>query len=300
MIEDMTETANPQDHISGETSAPSVTDALAYLKSRKLLVGLIIVFFLAVASVVYFLSQPIYRSEAIVLPLTDEESENQLSRLAGQFGGLASLAGINLQGGSSSVASIATLRSKQLIQKFIESENLAPTLVEVQRGFLGRFGTSSGDTLEEAVKLFDEEIRTVTEDPDTGLVLLRIDWHNRTQAAEWAEKLLAIADNELRQRTILESRASMQFMERELNATSVVAVQQAIYGLMETETKRMTLANTRPEYAFRVIDPPRVPEHDDQIWPNPVIIFTAAALMSILVLALMAVLFSTPSLRSTR
>ena len=49
----------------------------------------------AVASVVYAISQPnIYKSEALLAP-AEQEGGGGLSALAGQFGGLASLAGVN-------------------------------------------------------------------------------------------------------------------------------------------------------------------------------------------------------------
>ena len=50
----------------------------------------------AVASVFYAINQPnIYKSEALLAP-AEQDQQGGLGALAGQFGGLASLAGVNL------------------------------------------------------------------------------------------------------------------------------------------------------------------------------------------------------------
>jgi uncharacterized protein involved in exopolysaccharide biosynthesis len=266
-----------------------VGDIASYLRAHAALTVGVMVLCACFGIAVLVFSDPVYRSEVQILPLKDDESGGQLSRLAGQFGGLASLAGISLPSSSSTVASVATLRSKGLVERFIENEGLIPILFA--REWDDVAGAWSGDapTMEDAVRLFDEEVRTVFEDKDSGLVVLRIDWTDPVRAAEWATKLVSLADSELRQRTIDESRESMRFLEREMDGTSVVAVQQAIYGLMESETKKIMLANARPEYAFRVIDPPRVPDANDAIWPDPILILGASFLFGVAVVLLLAV-----------
>lgn len=274
---------------SASNEALRVRDIAAYLRAHVVLVGGIILLCMGFGIAMLVLSTPLYRSETVILPLTDDESGAQLARFSGQFGGLASLAGISLPSSSSSAASLATLRSKGLIERFVEGEGLMPILFSSD--WDDAAGAWSGDppTIEDAVKLFDEKVRTVFEDKDSGLVVLRIDWSDPARAADWAAKLVALADSELRQRTIEESRASMLFLERELGGTSVVAVQQAIYGLMERETKKIMLANARPEYAFRIIDSPRVPDFDDSIWPDPLLVLGASFLFGVAVVLLLAV-----------
>lgn len=56
-------------------------------------------FIFAVSSIVFALSQPnIYKASTILAPVSDEGGMGDLSALAGQFGGLASMAGIDLGG----------------------------------------------------------------------------------------------------------------------------------------------------------------------------------------------------------
>ncbi len=83
-----------------------------------------ITFVFAVASIFYALSLPnIYKSEALLAP-AEENSGGGLAGLAGQFGGLASLAGVNLGGGDKTALAIEVLKSREFISKFIKKHEL--------------------------------------------------------------------------------------------------------------------------------------------------------------------------------
>ena len=85
----------------------------------------------AVASVFYALSKPDeYKASVLLAPVTSDNG-SALGALAGQFGGLASLAGVNLGGGGGDKTSLAlaTLKSRSFIEKFIEKHNLLAPLM---------------------------------------------------------------------------------------------------------------------------------------------------------------------------
>ena len=76
----------------------------------------------AAGGVFYALSQPnIYKAQA-VLASTSDSGGGSLSALASQFGGLASLAGVSLGGGSSDdkTIALATLQSRKFVNAFIK------------------------------------------------------------------------------------------------------------------------------------------------------------------------------------
>ncbi|MBB1440681.1 LPS O-antigen length regulator, partial [Shewanella sp. SG41-4] len=64
-------------------------------QGKWLIIAITAVF--AVGAVVFAINQPnIYKSEALLAPADSEQGGGGLAALAGQFGGLASMAGINL------------------------------------------------------------------------------------------------------------------------------------------------------------------------------------------------------------
>ncbi len=81
-----------------------------------------------VAVAVAFLMTPIYRAEVLLAPVSDDQ-QNSMSAIASQFGGLASLAGINLgSSGSNTDQVLATLTSRSFIGDFIADKQLMPVL----------------------------------------------------------------------------------------------------------------------------------------------------------------------------
>ncbi len=89
----------------------------------------------------------------------------------------------------------------------------------------------------DAYKLFNEDILDVTTDKKTGLVTLAIEWQDPQQAAVWANELVSRINHHEKQLAIKEAEKSIAYLKEQLAKTSVVEMQQAIYQLMEAQTK---------------------------------------------------------------
>ncbi len=116
-----------------------------------------------------------------------------------------------------------------------------------------------------AYELFSS-LRSIDEDVETGLYTLDVNWTDPGLAAEWANGLIHDVNAVLRTRAIRESRQNLDFLRTELQTNSQVQLQTMIYGLIEAEMKNAMLANVKQEYAFKIIDPAKVPERTH--WPK--------------------------------
>ncbi len=216
-----------------------------------------------------FLMTPVYRAEVLLAPVSHDKDDGKLSSLgAGQFGELLARSGIPMGSGGNQVARhIATLRSRSLTTTFIEAENLMPILFpetrkadgEEEQGWFNLFSYKE-PTLWDAYNLFDKEIRSIDLDRSTSLLTLTIEWQDPELTTAWANSLVKRVNNQLSSQAIEEARTRISYLEKQLLATSSVEVQQAIYRLIETETKEIMLASVQDEYAFKVIDPAVVPQ----------------------------------------
>src|SRR6202008_4844514 len=112
----------------------------------------------------------------------------------------------------------------------------------------------------DGVKYFGEEVRSVTRDPSVGLVTLGISWTDPQQAADWANRLVKRLNDTMRERAIAESTANVAYLQQELARSSVVAVQQAVGRLLESEMQKLMLARGKEEFALRVIDRAEAPK----------------------------------------
>lgn len=266
------------------------TDIRAFLSAHWVRLLLVPLAFLAVGAAIIAFSPKMYRSEAVLAPVADEETGAQLSKLTGQVGGLASLVGLSMPAGSPAATGVATLRSKELLAQFIADRQLLPELfAEDWDAAQKEWTTAEPPTLEDAVLMMDEDVRSVFEDKESGIVVLRVEWKDPAIAADWARQIVERANSVLRTTAIAEARSSMEYLERELGKTNVVELQNAIFRLMESQTQKIMIANVRPEYAFRMVDPPRVSGPDDHIWPNAPLIIAVSLVVGIAAVLLLGV-----------
>jgi uncharacterized protein involved in exopolysaccharide biosynthesis len=127
-------------------------------------------------------------------------------------------------------------------------------------------------TSAKAFKYFDKKIRTIKQDKKTGLVILQIDWKNPQEAAAWANELVRRLNSEMRQRAIMKSKASLEFLEKELASTVLLGTRDAINRLIEAEIRQRMLANVTHEYVFRIVDSALPPDLDDPVKPNKLLL----------------------------
>ncbi len=204
-----------------------------------------------VVALVLALTAPlIYRAEVTITEV-HEGTMGGASSLAGQLGGLASLAGVNLQAGNSNQNAAAVLQSRHLVEEFIKRNQLLPALLP---------DPDKPPTLWTGVKKFRDDVLNIRDEKRTGTTVIAVDWTDPVVAARWANQFVSLANDLLRTRARDEASRNIAYLKSQLEQTTAVEVQRAMYGLVESETKTLMLANGRIEYAFAVVDPAVAPE----------------------------------------
>lgn len=237
----------------------------------------------AVASVFYAINQPnIYKSEALLSP-AEQEGSGGLAGLAGQFGGLASLAGVNLGGGSSNKAQLAieVLKSRQFTSDFIQKHNILPDLMAAESWNMQTNTVVYDDeifdaqnnkwvrevkapfkpkpSMQEAYKEFSE-ILTASTDKESGMVKIAIEHVSPYVAQQWVEWLIQDINKTMKQRDVLEALKSTDFLTQQLEQTKIADIRAVLYKLVEEQTKTIMFAKVRDEYVFKTIDAALVSE----------------------------------------
>ena len=231
---------------------------------------------------------PVYRAQVLMVPANAEERTGGLAALAGQLGSIAALAGVNLVTDDNTAESIAILSSRAFTEQFIERHNLMPALFPDEwddaKESWNVTDPADKPTLWRGFQLFDQSIRVVSQDVETGLVTLTIDWVDPQVARDWANDLVSDVNEHMRKRAIEQSKRSINFLRDQLQDTTEVELRAAVFGLMEAEMKNAMLSTVRTEYAFEVIDPAVAPEK--RYWPNRMLLtvvgFSAGLLFGVL------------------
>lgn len=245
----------------------------------------IVALVVAASVILALLSRPVYRSEAAVVAVPEDGMASGLSGLAGQFGGLASLAGLSLPKGGNWEQAVATLRSRQLVERLITERNLLPQLFPKDwDAAAGRWRAEvkQPPTMGDAVYLFRQRVLQVREDPKTGMVTVRVDWYEPALAADWANGIIALADAELRREAISGSTRALQALQAELGRAEQVELRSAISRLMEAQVKAKMLATIRDEYAFHVIDPAVPSDLDKRVQPTRTVMVLAGGVLGVI------------------
>jgi uncharacterized protein involved in exopolysaccharide biosynthesis len=242
----------------------SLVDVWRVLEKYKGVIFAAILFCALAFVLTALLMTPVYRTQVLVAPVSEKDSNSRFAAQLGEFGGIAALTGINMDQGSKKNESIATLRSRKFTEQFIKDEKLLPVLFhdrwDAENQRWDKTDPEDVPTLEDAWKLFDKEVRRISENRKTGLVVLSIEWEDPREAARWANELVLRVNVMLRKKAAAESENAIGYLREQLRKTSVVELRQVVNRLIESEMKEIILANITEEYAFRVIDPAVVPE----------------------------------------
>lgn len=227
-----------------------------------------------------FLITPVYRAEAVV-QVRDETKGGGLAAVAAQLGGLADLVGGFGGVEKDKAATLATLKSRTLIQQFIQDGRLMPVLFEddwdSEANAWATDDPSEQPTLWHGHKLFVERILRVGEDKKTGLVTIAVEWKDAEIAATWVSGLIARTNAFLREKAIQESEKNLAYLQQQLRQTGQVELQQSAYALVESEMKKLMLAKGNEEYAIKTIDPAQPPKRHYK--PNRALITVAGFLI---------------------
>jgi uncharacterized protein involved in exopolysaccharide biosynthesis len=232
-----------------------IAELTRVILSRWVLLAVAAVLGAVVAALISLQLPEKFRAQALVSPVT--QGEGAAGSLRNQFGGIAALAGINLGGGGGrSEESFATFESSGFARDFIVAENLLPVL------FAERWDAAQGKwrdgeeppTMEAAVTKFAGDVRTLSQDRQTGLITVTVEWLTPELAAAWANRLVEMINERLRTEAKSNADRSIEYLNQELARTAVVDLRQAIYRLIQDQVNNAMLANVQREYAFRFID----------------------------------------------
>ena len=264
---------------------------------------LLLTFVCAVAGVTYAKLQPdIYTSSALLAP-----KDGGAGKTGGALRGLASLAGVNVDGEDSNKSVIAqeVVKSRAFLSDFIERHGYEPELAAVvawDRGsgefeydterynpetgewLVGEGGSSRGPSMWNLVNLFRANLSTSTSQ-QTGMYQISFNHYSPEFAREVVSNLVRDLNDHMRKLDIEEAERSIAYLQQKIKETSIAGMQQVFFQLIETETRKVMLAHSSPEYVFRIIDPAVAPEVRSQ--PKRMLIAAVAtmagALLGILI-----------------
>lgn len=234
-------------------------------QGKKLILGCTLIFL--VAAVAYAMTLPnIYKSEALLVPADGGSNKG----LIGQFGGLATLAGVNISGGSDkSSLAIEVLKSREFIEYFVVKHELtAPLIASVgwdssadeliyssamydgKRWLVGEGGMP---TQQDVIAFFLEKLNVST-DGLSGFVSISFESVSPSLSKHIVDQLVEDINLVLKERDVAEATRSIEYLSAQLKETPIKDMHVIFYELIEKQIKTIMLAEVREEYVFKTID----------------------------------------------
>ena len=173
------------------------------LKKRgKLILGV----FLAgtvLSALISFLMTPVYRSEALLLPVSNQPSVG-IAQLASEF------LGIQAGGGDLSSKIMAVLKSRTIKERVVKKLNLVDVLLDEK--------PEGRDPLKAAVDVLEKMV-SVSSDRKTGAITLRVDYEDPEVAARIAGAYIEELRKILEEKALTVAKANRIFLEKQLVET---------------------------------------------------------------------------------
>lgn len=282
---------------------------------------LMIVMIVGVISAVVVLNLPnIYRSETVLSPVSEAKS-GALAGIAGQLGGLASLAGVSIGGGSGidkATLAIETLKARIFLTDFIKRHEMTipimaakawdsvekrwvidPAIYDVnEKKWVRKVNapmTPEPSELE-VYRVFNQMV-SISQDKKSQIVVLSVDSLSPIYAQKWANALVADINAYIRQKDVEQAERSIEYLSKEIEMTSITHMQAVLYQLIEEQKKTVMLASVRDGYVFQVIDPAVIPEEKNR--PKRAVIVLVSVIAALLAGAV-GVLFIYGSKKSSK
>ena len=252
---------------------------------KILIVAITAVF--ALVSVGYALSLANqYKASAVVSPA--QSGGSSLGAMAGQLGGLASLAGINIGSGESNETQEAMeiMQSWGFMEAFIQTHDLQVPIYAAIGWDKGSNSLKLNNELYDATSerwLFEdnesgenrapsswelyEKFRdrvAVSQDKKSGLINISVEYYSPQIAKQWVDLFIITINDYMRARKLEQVNRNIEYLTAQIDKTAIADMREVFYQLVEEQTKSKMLAEASPEYAFVTVSRAMVPEQKSQ------------------------------------
>jgi len=209
-----------------------------------------------ISTAVYTLRLPnLYESSAVITPVGSKDKGSKgLSLFSQQLGGVA---GIAIPAPSSSTEITNLLNSLILREKIIKKYALLPVLVGEDDARAA--GGDEGLRLWDALRALDAIVR-VSSSAEDNTISITAEFHDPREAARIVDHFLNALTEQMTGEAKRVALANIGHLERQLSATSDPLIRQKIYNMIAEQVETSLMAEVKENYAFKIIDPPRVPD----------------------------------------
>lgn len=200
----------------------------------------------------------IYQATAVISPIGEEKGSSGLSILSQQFGGIP---GISLPPSSSASEIINLMRSNMLREKMINKYNILPVLFPENWDQEKKAWLNNKDipTMWDGLRTLDTLI-AISNNAKENTISISAEFHDPETTVRLINNLLATLTEHMSNEAEKAANTKRKYLEEQLRATSDPLIRQKIYNLISQQVETAMMSEMKEDFAFKVLDPPRVPD----------------------------------------
>ena len=275
-------------------------DILDVLWLYKKLIVYISAISLFVFTIYAYSLNDIYSSKALLAPSKQASSVDNSLR---SYGGLASLAGINLPSSSSDdIEALEILSSFKFFEDNVLPKIYLPNLMAVDSWDLRTntikydnslydsnnetwvrnvsFPRQSKPSAQESFKEFMEDRFSISKDIETGFITLSIHHESPHIAQKWLIDITKAINLTLRKEEKDRVSISINFLNEKIASTNNPSIVDSFSTLLQKEMEKLMLIESNEDFVFKIIDPPYASETKSR--PSRLLICLAGLIFGIL------------------
>ena len=242
-----------QENLISKTSEITIFELWEVLFKNKFTI-LLVTFLFGISSIIYALTvTELWKAEVTMYASEDDGNQNSsINTAISQF----------ISPGAQDTKTskyLAILMSRNFLLKFIEEQNIAKTLFEEdwdsKKSDWIKTPPSENSLYRKLKKALDIE-----RELSTGIIKVSFTWQNKQFASNNLNKLIEQLNNHIRLNAVKEYRDQLNYIEDQIKKTNLNQVRSVLFNIVENLSSSIMIAETRMQYAFKVIDDSSPPD----------------------------------------
>ncbi len=226
----------------------NLLDYLNVIKKRRNIIIIIVVVCVVIAVIYSLLQTNIYQSKAVIMSVAQQSEQGGMSAIAAQFG---------LSAPSTSNVSelINLLRSNILIERVIKKNNLLTVFFKKEEL------KDIPDDIKawKGIRTF-KSIFSVNNNQKEGVIELSSEFKDPKIAKDIINYMLHELTNYMSSEAKRVAETNRKYLETLIDKNADPLIRQKIYSLIAKQIEISMMSEVKENFAFKVIDPPRVPD----------------------------------------
>jgi len=226
----------------------NLLDYLNVIKKRRKIILIIVAVSVVLSVISALLATNIYESKAVIMPVNQQQEQGGMSAIAAQFG-------ISAPSTSNVSELINLLKSNILIERVIKKNNLLSVFFKPEELKIMKENKKAWNGIRAMKDVFD-----VRNNQKEGIIELSAEFKDPKITKDIINYMLAELTNYMSSEAKRVAETNRKYLETLIDKNADPLIRQKIYSLIAKQIEISMMSEVKENFAFKVIDPPRVPD----------------------------------------